>query len=180
MPTLKELKLGSIASIPHKSKTIRLVKALARHHGYEVMVADVERRESHSGHTHDLFGIIDVLVVQGDLHRGIQVCGSDWQPHIEKFRDERVMSCKRWLESPYRTLELWGWRKVCAVKADGTKSKQKVWTPKVQLITWEFLMGNEKAQMKANGRFKETGQARAGFDGWTDRIEGVGIFHRPP
>ena len=147
MPTLRELKLGKIADIPHKSKTVRLVKALARYHGYEVMVADVERFERHSGRTHDLFGIIDVLAIQGDLHRGIQVCGTDWQAHITKFRDETTLSCKRWLASEYRTLELWGWRKVCALRKDGTKSTQKVWMPRVQLITWEFLMGHEKPEM---------------------------------
>lgn len=147
MPTIKELKLGTIANIPHKSKTIRLIKALARHHGYTVMVADVERRESHSGRTHDLYGIIDLLAIQGELVRGIQVCGTDWQPHIRKFREERMEACDRWLSSELRTLELWGWRKVCGYKKDGTRAASKVWSPKVQVITWEFLRGNEQPLM---------------------------------
>ncbi|NER82031.1 MAG: hypothetical protein F6K42_21210 [Leptolyngbya sp. SIO1D8] len=124
-----------------------MIKALARHHGYQVMVADVERREGHSGHTHDLYGIIDVQVIQGHFARGIQVCGTDWQPHIEKFRDDRILSCKCWLGSPFRTLELWGWRKVCARKKDGKRSAQKVWMPRVQLVTWEFLQGEEEPWM---------------------------------
>ena len=147
MPTIKELKLGALAKPSHIGKTMRVVKALARHHDYELMASHVERKEPVSGRVHDLFGIIDILVVQGFLNRGIQVCGADWQPHIKKFRGEGLEACRRWLDSPNRTLELWGWRKICKIKKDGTKSAQKHFMPKVQIITWGFLMGNEEPQM---------------------------------
>ena len=128
-----------------QTKTINLIKALARRDGYQVSVAIAESMNPHSGHKKDLFGIIDLVAIEPTLTRGIQVCGSDWQPHIRKLQDEGMVACTRWLASPYRTLELWGWRKVAMINKDGKKQSRQIWMPKLQLITLPFLAGLEDA-----------------------------------
>lgn len=105
-----------------------------------VQCEKVEHFNSHVGPygvRQDLFGIIDILALDYAVGvRGIQVCGTDWQSHIKKFREERLQECENWLKTPGTTLELWGWRKV-KVKRGG---KQMVWKPRVQAITLDFLL----------------------------------------
>jgi hypothetical protein len=127
--------------------TIRILKAIGRRDGVQTSVAIVESMNAYSGHKSDMFGIIDLVAIDAELTRGIQVCGSDWQPHIRKLQEEGLTASSRWLASPHRTLELWGWRKVAMIGADGKKQKRQIWKPKVQMITAAFLAGLEEPTM---------------------------------
>lgn len=167
-PTLKELRshqtapLQAFSKMPKDTKirTMRTVKAIARNEGKRIIVANTESFNHHSGHKSDMFGIFDALAIECEhapslvvdhgletylasfrhtRYRGLQACGSDWQSHIEKLR-ENIETCALWLSSGNSTIELWGWRKVL-------RKKQRVIRPRVQVITLEFLMGKEKAEV---------------------------------
>jgi hypothetical protein len=81
-----------------------------RKRGY--MVGRVEQwiPAAHGGFRKDLFGIIDLLAISGELTLGIQVCGTAWSAHVDKLKTEGEKSVRAWLQSPHRHLELWGWR----------------------------------------------------------------------
>lgn len=130
-----------------QSMTIATVKAQGRRDGIKTSVAIVESFNRHTGCKNDLFGIIDVLAITPTQTRGIQVCGSDWQPHIRKLQEEGLTASLRWLECPSRTLELWGWRKIAKLNSEGQKTRQTIWVPRVQLITPAFLAGLEDPRM---------------------------------
>lgn len=115
--------------------------------GQGIVCAVVEKFNQHAGPfgiRQDLFGIVDVLALdpaRGFL--GVQVCGTDFQPHVNKLRTEGLQACLDWLNTPGGHLELWGWRKIKARKQDGTKGKAEVWAPRIQVIDKEFLgLGN--------------------------------------
>ena len=168
-PTLKELKASKTAPLQSfskmkdtKIKTMRTVKAIARHQGKRLIISNVESFGHHKGlvHKKDMFGIFDALAIEsehnrslildagmeayyssfkGAKFRGLQACGTDWQSHIEKLR-ENVETCALWLAPGNSTIELWGWRRV---KRNG----HRVFRPRMQLITLEFLLGKEKADV---------------------------------
>jgi hypothetical protein len=141
------LGIGSLSGVNHQSKTLRCLKALARRDGIEAAAAIVERKNPHTGKSSDLYGFGDVLVMTPDKTIMVQVCGSDWQSHIDKFRDEAARSIRLWLSCPNRELHMWGWRLLPKWKKDGSRSKTKVSSPKVQVITPGFLWGDEEAMM---------------------------------
>ena len=64
----------------------------------------------HGGFRKDLFGIIDLLAISADITLGVQVCGTAWSHHVQKLVNEGELAVRRWLQSPHRHLELWGWR----------------------------------------------------------------------
>ena len=143
-----------------KIKTMRTIKSIARYQGKRLIVADTESFNHHSGCKKDMFGIFDALAIEAEhapslvvdagmetyfssfrnaKFRGIQACATDWQPHIEKLK-ENIETCALWLAPGNSTIELWGWRKV-------KRGGRRVYRPKVQLITLNFLMGTEKAEI---------------------------------
>ncbi len=165
-PKLKELKSNRVAPLQSFSKmgntrikTMRTVKAIARHQGKRLIVADVESFNHHSGCKKDMFGIFDAIAIECDYNpgeifgnlssyfegfkntkiRALQACATDWNPHINKLK-ENSETCALWLSAGNTTLELWGWRKV---KRNG----RSVYRPKVQLITVGFLLGNEDGKV---------------------------------
>lgn len=87
-----------------------------RKRGYTVGRVEQWRPGPNGGFRQDLFGIIDLLAISGDLTIGVQVCGTAWSAHVKKLlgRDpeypEAEQAVRRWLESPHRYMELWGWR----------------------------------------------------------------------
>jgi len=85
----------------------------------------VEHWHHHMKRRIDLFNIIDVLVLE-DTIVGIQVCGSDFQPHIRKITEDEAENARAWLETGAR-LEVWGWRKL--KKKRGGKAME--WKPRV-------------------------------------------------
>jgi hypothetical protein len=123
-----------------KAKTWHTVQAIARADGIPLLMHNAESYNHHSGKKADAFGILDIIAIEPDRIRGIQACGQDWQPHLDKFRDNR-RTVARWLSPALpTTLELWGWRKV-------KRRGQMVWRPKVQMVTLAFLDGDEPATM---------------------------------
>lgn len=156
MPTLSDLQrnyaMKPIGSYKRTAlKTSAVIKALARYHGERVIVSNREHFEHNTGRRADAYGILDldVISLSSPITRGIQACdlGKDWQNHIDKFRYERMRECEMWLSSSYRTLELWGWKRIKARKKDGSYSKQYQWIFEVQNVTLEFLREEEDALM---------------------------------
>ena len=156
MPTLKELQrdygMKSIGSYKRTgAKTSAVIKALARYHGDRVLVSNREHFERNTGRRHDAYGILDLdaITPNSPIIRGIQACylGKDWRDHVDKFRHERLRECEIWLSSPYRTLELWGWKERKARRKDGSYSNNYEWVVEVQDITLGFLRGDEPPTM---------------------------------
>lgn len=84
----------------------------------------------------DLFNIIDLLVLD-DGFLGIQVCGTDWAPHVRKLMGDESENTRAWLENQGR-LELWGWRKIKKKRG----GKAMVWKPRIAdilLINGELI-----------------------------------------
>ena len=75
-----------------------------------------------TGRKYDLFHIIDLLILKPSFI-GIQVCGSDYMPHVRKIRDERKEYTIAWLSSG-AGLEIWSWRK-----------KKKKWVAHIADVT---------------------------------------------
>ena len=67
----------------------------------------VEYRNTFAGKTIDLFHIIDIVALDNGIV-GLQICGSDYQPHIRKITEEHKGYTRAWLENGGR-LELHGW-----------------------------------------------------------------------
>ena len=100
----------------------------------------VERFNPHVGShgiRQDLFGIIDVLVLDPSGFIGVQCCGTDFKQHVDKLTVEKAQECREWLMTPTGRLQIWGWRKV--KKARGGKAV--VWAPRIMEITLETLEG---------------------------------------
>lgn len=165
-PTLAELRSHPTVSLQPFSSTrstkirsMRVIKALARYEGKRIIVSNAEASEVHRGIQlkRDMYGIIDAIATesnhepglvmdsyesylrsfQGTNIRAIQACATDWQPHIEKLK-ENIETCALWLSAPNTTLELWGWRKV-------KRGNRRVIRPRLQLITLDFLLEKEPA-----------------------------------
>ena len=85
----------------------------------------VEYYNTFSGKRIDLFGIIDLIVLDGGI-LGIQVTGSDFSSHIKKLTVDEAENTRAWLEAGGR-LEIWGWRKL-KVKRGG---KATTWKPRI-------------------------------------------------
>lgn len=127
-----------------KAMTAKFIKATSN--DASLMIGNCESYDARIQRSSDLFGLLDLLAVTSSLTRGIQACGSDWQAHIDKFLDDlHIERCARWLASPSRTLELWGWTQHKRFLKNGQRGKNKVWLPRCQLITMAFLEGKEPA-----------------------------------
>ena len=74
----------------------------------------------------DLFHIIDLLSLDNGVV-GIQICGSDWMPHIRKITEEHAAYTVAWLQQPGTRLELHGWRKVKKKRG----GKLMIWKPRI-------------------------------------------------
>lgn len=74
----------------------------------------------------DLFHIIDILALDGGF-LGIQVCGSDLQPHIKKLTQEYRQNTINWLNNGGR-LEIHAWAK----RKQKRGSKRMIW--KVRIV----------------------------------------------
>lgn len=157
LSNLKKYHLGSLGAIKGtKAKTIRTIRAIARHDKKRCIVADCESFNHHSGHKKDLFGVFDALAIELDYEpslvldsmetylksltngrlRYIQACATDWQPHIQKLK-ENIETCAICLAVPGSSIELWGWRKV-------KRGGKRAYRPKVQIITLNFLLEKSK------------------------------------
>lgn len=139
-----ELKSKSTQSYT-KAMTAKFLKTVAQLNGdSSIMIANCESYDAARCRSSDLFGILDLIAVTPFQTRGIQACGADWQPHISKLREDFYLSrCDRWLSSPSRTLELWGWTKHKRFLKNGKRGRQHFWVPRCQLISIEFLKGYE-------------------------------------
>ena len=86
----------------------------------------VEKWNPHAKIRQDLFGCIDLIVAdEGEGILGVQVTsGSNVSARVEKAKAEvRLLA---WLASGGR-FEVWGFRKIAKLKADGKKSKVKAY-----------------------------------------------------
>ena len=73
-----------------------------------------------------MFHIIDLIALDNGVV-GIQVCGSDWAPHVRKITEEHSAYTVAWLQQPGTRLELHGWRKVKKKRG----GKLMIWKPRI-------------------------------------------------
>jgi len=87
----------------------------------------VEKWNVHAGIRQDLFGCIDLIVLDGQPGAlGVQVTsGSNVAARITKSLAEPRL--RTWLQSGSR-FSIWGYRKILATKNDGSKSKRAIWS----------------------------------------------------
>lgn len=107
--------------------------------GRGLVYAVVERWNPYARIRQDLFGIIDIIVL--DPARGvvgIQSTGSAFAEHHRKLTQDRRQACVDWLSTPRTALELWGWRKI-KVKRGG---KAVVWQPRIRVYTLADFLGD--------------------------------------
>jgi hypothetical protein len=101
--------------------------------------ASCERWNPHAGIRQDLFGFIDLIVL--DPERGaiaIQTCGQSFAEHVRKLTEERNEAVFEWLK--HHPLELWGWRKVKQKRG----GKAMRWKPRIADVV--LNNGNIEAQ----------------------------------
>jgi len=91
----------------------------------------------------DLFGIVDILVLEpGRGFLGVQCCaGSGFKRHWDKLTVERAQDSLDWLTTPGGFLQIWAWRKVKAQRG----GKAMIWQPRIQDVTVEDITGKEKS-----------------------------------
>lgn len=93
-------------AVDYSSKTRKWLKA----RGY--LIANVEKYEVYSNRKNDCFGFIDYLCIKGPDTVGVQACGRDFAPHIEKMTKLRRSLVIAWLTGSTRRVLLIGWRKL--------------------------------------------------------------------
>ena len=117
-----------------ESPTQRTMRYL-REHGN--ICAVVEKWNAHVGPfgvRQDLFGIIDILVLDPERgFVGIQACSQSSASHLRKMKEERTEECIHWLSTPGGFIEVWCWRKIKPKRG----GKLRRWQPKVTEITME-------------------------------------------
>ena len=85
------------------------------------------------GFRKDLFGFIDLIVLDPDEIVAVQSCGQAFKAHLDKIMDSDCTEFViEWLKCG-GGLELWGWRKVKLRRG----SKAMRWKPRVKQITLE-------------------------------------------
>lgn len=141
-PPRRRLKRWSAQAFTMSSKPTQRSTALCRARGWTYQI--VERFNIHAKRRVDLFGVIDVVVLdgQGGGPLGIQCSrGGDHATHRTKALAEPRL--REWLASPAR-FEIWSWEK------KGPRGKQKRWTLRVEPITSED-MSNATPELPDDG-----------------------------
>lgn len=87
--------------------------------GYYAAVVEKWIPAKGGGFRKDLFGIIDVIALHGDMTIGIQVAGTNFSSHVKKILDAQE-AVSAWLGGASRRLEIWGWRPL-------KQGKKRVW-----------------------------------------------------
>ena len=88
------------------------------------------------GKRSDMFGIIDIIAINGPETIGVQSCGQAFSEHHKKLTEEKEQEVRDWLEGGSRQLWLIGWRKL--LKKRG--GKLRLWRPRIREY---HLMGKE-------------------------------------
>ena len=83
------------------------------------------------GRRRDLFNIIDIIAINGELVLGVQSCGNSFSAHWKKLTIDEAENTRDWLTVPTTRLEIWAWRKV-KVKRGG---KAMRWQPRIKTVT---------------------------------------------
>jgi len=99
--------------------TTRMQRSLALLKKQGIIYQRVEYWHSFARKRFDLLGIIDILALDVPETIGVQVCGSDLQPHIRKIKESSTI--KPWLECGNQ-FEIWSWRQF--KKKRGGKAKE--------------------------------------------------------
>jgi hypothetical protein len=108
-----------------RSTAVPRTLALLRDRGYFPWV--VESYNAFSGKRNDMYGFADIIAITDETTMAVQVCGTDFAPHLRKMTVERREAVLAWLGNPHRRCLLVGWRKL--LKKRG--GKQKVFKPRI-------------------------------------------------
>jgi hypothetical protein len=143
-------KPGSIKSKSTQSYTRGLttacIRAVNRYHDRETCFPASETYNAATGRSGDILGIVDAIVMEVSptpRNRWVQACGRDWQSHITKMADyDHVNRVRQILANPTHCIELWGWAQYPGFTKGG-RAKTQFWYPRVQIITLDFILGQE-------------------------------------
>jgi hypothetical protein len=94
--------------------------------------AIVERWNPHARLRQDLFGFADLLALQ-DRITAIQVTSTGVASRIRKIKD--TPEAAKWLASG-GAIEVHGWRRLVAYRADGTKAAKPKWSLRVVKMSY--------------------------------------------
>jgi len=81
------------------------------------------------GKRSDLFGIIDIIAINGPETIGVQSCGQAFSEHHKKLTEEKKQETIDWLQGGTRQLWLIGWRKLKVKRG----KKAMHWKPRVRV-----------------------------------------------
>ena len=90
----------------------------------------------------DFLGFIDIVVLMGKYHVGIQVTTqANRSARIKKITTDKKIRPKvtKWLERGDR-IEVWGWHKIMRRRTDGKRGKVGVWQANIAMITLADMM----------------------------------------
>lgn len=124
-----------------RSKHISRTKEALKERGFWVWEVERFIAFPKPGRRVDLFHIIDLLAIKGDLTLGVQVCGSDFGAHDRKILEEQREYTDAWLACPHRGLELWAWRKKKNKLKGGGYGTGYHWEPRIKLYGQEDTNG---------------------------------------
>ena len=99
-----------------------------------------EKWNSYTRTREDLFQFCDILCLDEDRTIAIQACGSDYQPHVRKIKENEWV--RPWLKGG-RELQIWSWRKL-KKKRGGKAMVWKVRVCDVLLINNELYFEERK------------------------------------
>lgn len=129
-----------------RSMSCKTIMAVDEMLDRDSMTRSVESYNPQTQRSADLFGIVDAISIDltSKRTRYIQACGLDWQTHIKKFCDPLfVENARRIAAMPGSLLELWGWQQYPGFTKGGGRAKTMFWYPRVQIITLDFILGQE-------------------------------------
>jgi len=121
----------------HTTPTQRTMRHLREQGNICAVVEKWNQHVGEFGIRQDLFGIVDILVLDPERgFVGVQCCvGSGYSAHLKKLTQECAQASIDWLSTPGGKLEIWAWSKR-KLKRGGVAVR---WTPRVKEITMEDI-----------------------------------------
>jgi len=100
-----------------QTKSIQRSLKLIKENGWYYWVTEVWNHYSHK--RVDMFGFCDIMCLDGSRTIAIQACGSDYQEHVRKIKENDYVL--PWLTAG-NELQIWSWRRY--LKKRGGKAKE--------------------------------------------------------
>jgi len=124
------------------SKITPMQRSLKILKSQDVIFQRVEYWHHYAKKRFDLYGIIDVLILDGARIIGLQICGNDYQSHIRKLTIEKKQNSIAWLKSGAE-LQIWSWRQY-KKKRGGKAREWRVVIADILLVGKELYVEERK------------------------------------